>query len=294
MNFTHLEAFFAVVKMGSVTAASEHLHVSQPALTREIRELEARFGVVLFDRLPRGMKPTEAGVLLAQFAAQIFTLANSAENAVGEFAEVLRGDLRLAASRTIGVYLLPKILDTFRRLYPGVTIDLAVTNTEQVEETLLTQERQVGFIEGTYDIALFDAILIGHDEIIPVVSPSNSLYAKGSVSAAEIGCGELVVREAGSGSRAVIEQSYAQHGLVLAPKLSVGSTEAIKQLLLLGNAVAWISQRSIAEELANGSLVKLAVTDLKIERDFTMIWRKSRGLSPSAGAFRTLVKKMLY
>ncbi|MBY0443641.1 MAG: LysR family transcriptional regulator [Burkholderiales bacterium] len=240
------------------------------------------------------MKPTEAGVLLAQFAAQIFTLANSAENAVGEFAEVLRGDLRLAASRTIGVYLLPKILDTFRRLYPGVTIDLAVTNTEQVEETLLTQERQVGFIEGTYDIALFDAILIGHDEIIPVVSPSNSLYAKGSVSAAEIGCGELVVREAGSGSRAVIEQSYAQHGLVLAPKLSVGSTEAIKQLLLLGNAVAWISQRSIAEELANGSLVKLAVTDLKIERDFTMIWRKSRGLSPSAGAFRTLVKKMLY
>jgi DNA-binding transcriptional LysR family regulator len=103
-----------------------------------------------------------------------------------------------------------------------------------------------------------------------------------------------VVREAGSGSRAVIEQSYAQHGLVLAPKLSVGSTEAIKQLLLLGNAVAWISQRSIAEELANGSLVKLAVTDMKIERDFTMIWRKSRGLSPSAGAFRTLVKKMLY
>ncbi|QBC44782.1 LysR family transcriptional regulator [Iodobacter fluviatilis] len=294
MNFTHLEAFFAVVKMGSVTAASEHLHVSQPALTREIRELEERFGVVLFDRLPRGMKPTEAGVLLAQFAAQIFTLANSAENAVGEFAEVLRGDLRLAASRTIGVYFLPKILDTFRRLYPGVTIDLAVTNTEQVEETLLTQERQVGFIEGTYDIALFDAVLIGHDEIIPVVSPSNSLYAKGSVSAAEIGCGELVVREAGSGSRAVVEQSYAQHGLVLAPKLYVGSTEAIKQLLLLGNAVAWISQRSIAEELANGSLVKLAVTDLKIERDFTMIWRKSRGLSPSAGAFRTLVKKMLY
>lgn len=294
MNFTHLEAFFAVVKMGSVTAASEHLHVSQPALTREIRELEERFGVVLFDRLPRGMKPTEAGVLLAQFAAQIFTLANSAENAVGEFAEVLRGNLRLAASRTIGVYFLPKILDTFRRLYPGVTIDLAVTNTEQVEETLLTQERQVGFIEGTYDIALFDAVLIGHDEIIPVVSPSNSLYAKGSVSAAEIGCGELVVREAGSGSRAVVEQSYAQHGLVLAPKLYVGSTEAIKQLLLLGNAVAWISQRSIAEELANGSLVKLAVTDLKIERDFTMIWRKSRGLSPSAGAFRTLVKKMLY
>lgn len=79
MNFTHLAAFYSVVETGSVTAASERLHVSQPALTREIRELEERFGVPLFDRLPRGMQPTEAGRLLADYAAQIFSLADAAK-----------------------------------------------------------------------------------------------------------------------------------------------------------------------------------------------------------------------
>ena len=82
MNFTHLAAFQAVVETGSVTAAAEHLHVSQPALTREIRALEERLGVVLFDRLPRGMLPTEAGRLLAGFGAQIFKLADAAESAM--------------------------------------------------------------------------------------------------------------------------------------------------------------------------------------------------------------------
>lgn len=293
MNFTHLAAFFAVVETGSVTAASERLHVSQPALTREIRELEERFGVSLFDRLPRGMQPTEAGRLLADYAAQIFSLADAAEIAVGEFAGLTRGHLSLAASRTIGVYLLPAVLDEFRRRYPGITMDVAVSNTEHVEEVVLMQQRQIGLVEGPYDTSAFDAASIGRDELIAVASSAHPLSRVRRLTAAAVGKGELVVREPGSGTRTVIEQAYAQHGFELSPKLSVGSAEAIKRLLRLGSAVAWVSRHIVAEELAAGTLVQLPVRDLKIERDLSMIWRKARTLSPSARAFRTLVTQML-
>ncbi|NPT59803.1 LysR family transcriptional regulator [Paraburkholderia elongata] len=292
MNFTHLAAFFSVAETGSVTAASERLHVSQPALTREIRELEERVGVPLFDRLPRGMQPTEAGRLLADYAAQIFSLADAAETAIGEFAGLTRGHLGLASSRTIGVYLLPPVLDEFRRLYPGITIDLAVSNTEYVEETVLAHERQLGLIEGPYDASVFDAAVIGRDELIAVAGASHPLTRKRRVSAAEVGNAELVMREPGSGTRMVLEDAYARHGYGLSPKLSVGSPEAIKRILRLGNAVAWVSRQAVADELAAGVLVQLRVHDLKIERELNMIWRKARALSPSARAFRTLADQM--
>jgi LysR family transcriptional regulator, low CO2-responsive transcriptional regulator len=292
MNFTHLAAFFAVVETGSVTAASQRLHISQPALTREIRELEERFGVVLFDRLPRGMQPTEAGRLLADYASQIFSLAKNAEIAVAEFAGLSRGHLALAASRTIGVYILPPLLNEYRQLYPGITVDAAITNTEDVEEAALTHERQIGLIEGPYDTATFDSALIGRDELIAVASATHPLACVERLTAQAVGLGELVVREPGSGTRVVIEQAYAERGFELKPKLSVGSPEAIKRLLRLGTAVAWISRHSVAEELAAGALVQLPVVDLKIERDLNLIWRKAHVLSPSARAFRTLATQV--
>ncbi|XUW93419.1 LysR family transcriptional regulator (plasmid) [Burkholderia sp. M6-3] len=293
MNFKHLAAFFAAVETGSVTAASQSLHISQPALTREIRELEERFGVVLFDRLPRGMQPTEAGRLLADYASQIFSLARSAEVAVSEFADLSRGHLALAASLTIGVYILPPLISEYRELYPGITVDAAIMNTEDVEDAMLTHERQIGLIEGPYDTETFEAALIGRDELIAVASATHPLSRVERLTAQAVGHSELVVREPGSGTRVVIERAYAERGFELKPKLAVGSPEAIKRLLMLGKAVAWISRHIVAEELAAGTLVQLPIVDLTIERDLNLIWRKTHVLSPSARAFRTLATQAL-
>jgi DNA-binding transcriptional LysR family regulator len=292
INFTHLAAFFAVVEKGSVTAASEHLHVSQPALTREIRELEGRLGVSLFDRLPRGMQPTEAGRLLADYAAQIFALARIAETAVEEFAGLSRGHLALAASRTIGAYVLPAVLDEFRRLYPGVTLEVTVSNTEQIEQLLIGHEHQIGLVEGPYDQDAFDAVVLGRDELVPVACPAHGLAKKRVVGRADLDGAELLTREAGSGTRAVVEEAYAHYGLKFLTMMSVGSTEAIKRLLRLGTAIAWMSRYTVAEEIDSGLLVQLKVRDLSIVRNLTMIWRKGRILSPSARAFHSLASSM--
>ncbi|MBN3765983.1 LysR family transcriptional regulator [Burkholderia sp. Ac-20365] len=288
MNFTHLAAFDAVAQTGSVTAAAERLHVSQPALTREIRELEERLGVALFDRLPRGMQLTEAGRLLAEYAGQIFRLADAAEAAVGEFAGLKRGHLVIASSRTIGTYLMPALMDAYRDLHPGVTIELVISNTEQVKSAVLGQHCQLGLIEGPYDDDAFDVMSLGDDEIIAVAGPNHPLARKRKLSAAALSDVELVMREEGSGTREVVAQAYAAHGLVLEPGLVVGSPEAIKRVLRIGRAVSWVSRLSVSDELEAGSLIELPVADIRVVRQLNMLWRRAQTLSPAARAFHGL------
>lgn len=242
MNFTHLTAFDAVAQTGSVTAAAERLHVSQPALTREIRELEERMGVALFDRMPRGMQLTEAGRMLAEYADQIFRLADAAETAVGEFAGLKRGRLVIASSRTIGTYLMPALMDAYRDLYPGVTIELVISNTEQVKSAVLGQRCQLGLIEGPYGDDAFDVLSLGDDEIIAVVGPQHPLARRRRLNASALSDVELVMREEGSGTREVVAHAYAAQSLALEPGLVVGSQEAIKRLLRIGRAVSWVSR----------------------------------------------------
>jgi DNA-binding transcriptional LysR family regulator len=291
MNFTHLAAFDAVAQTGSVTAAAERLHVSQPALTREIRELEERLGVALFDRMPRGMQLTEAGRLLAEYAGQIFRLADAAEVAVGEFAGLKRGHLVIASSRTIGTYLMPALMDVYRDLYPGVTIELVISNTEQVKSAVLGQRCQLGLIEGSYGDGAFDVMSLGDDEIIAVAGPNHPLAQRRRLNAAALSDVELVMREEGSGTREVVEEAYAAHGLALEPGLVVGSQEAIKRLLRIGHAVSWVSRLSVRDELEAGNLVELPITDIRVVRQLNMLWRKNQSLSPAARAFHALTMR---
>jgi len=290
MNFTHLGAFRAVAKTGSVTAAAQWLHVSQPALTREIRELEERLGVALFERMPRGMQLTEAGRLLDGFAAQIFRLAEAAESVVGEFTGLQRGHLSMAASHTSGACLLPALLNEFRQLYPKVTFDVAMRNTAQVQEAVLALECQLGMIEGPYDRTAFDVLMMGRDSIIAVASATHPLARRRRLSLGALAQAELVMREPGSGTRQTVEQAYARHGATLSPACSIGSHEAIKQLLALGQTVAWMPQLSVAGELAAGTLVQLPVSGVQITRKLHLIWRKGHELSPAARAFQTLAR----
>ncbi|WP_321852118.1 LysR family transcriptional regulator [Burkholderia diffusa] len=289
MNFTHLAAFLAVVEAGSVTGASARLHVSQPALTREIRELEERLGVTLFDRRPRGMSPTEAGQLLADYAVRIFSLSDEAEAMLDEFSGLVRGSLKLAASRTIGSYLLPSVLHAFGEQYRNVSIDVAEMNTEQVEAAVLAYDRQLGFVEGPYDTTSFDSARFGQDPLIPVAAPSHPLARKRKIRIDDIARHDVLSREPGSGTRNAVEAAFAACGLAFSPRLSVGSAEAMNRLLVRGTAIAWVSRMTIEPELTTGLLVRLPVEGLVIERDLTIIWRKDSTLSPSARRFRDML-----
>src|SRR5687768_7231126 len=133
LNLHHLALFVAVADERSVSRASERLMVSQPAVSKQLKQLEQALGVPLFDRAPRGVRATQAGELLAGYARRIFGLADEAEQAVAELRGLRRGSLSIAAGTTIGVHLLPDVFVRFRQSHPGVRIDLEIEGSEVVQ-----------------------------------------------------------------------------------------------------------------------------------------------------------------
>jgi len=284
MNFTHLLAFYEVARAGSISAGAQRLYVSQPAVTREIRELEERLGVTLFDRLPRGVALTQAGNTLLEYATRIFALSEAAERELTELAGLTAGQLLIGASATVGVYLVPAVVARFNVLYPKVMVELTVANTEQVEQGLLTRAFGLGFIEGPYDAAVFDANVIGADEIIAVAAVGHPL-AKRRFAARELADKAVILREPGSGTRAAVEDAYKRAGLSMTPLMSVSHTEAVKRMLLSGRAIAYVSSLSVADEIARGDLVRLKVIGVDIKRSLHVVWPKGRSFAPSTEAF---------
>lgn len=288
MNFTHLLAFLEVGRAGSVSAGAERLHVSQPAVTREIRELEERLGLVLFDRLPRGVALTDAGSLLFRYAEKIFSLASAAESELTELAGLSAGYLKIGASATVGVYLVPDMIAQYNASHPQVAIDLTVTNTEQVEAGLRDRAFALGFIEGPFDNTILCSCTIGADEIAAVAAVGHP-HAGQKLSPPDLTTHTVILREPGSGTRAVVEEAYGHIGLHVDPLMSVSDTEAIKRMLLAQHAIAYVSLLSVKDELRRGELTVLEVADLRIERPLHMVWLKGRSLSPSTQAFFDLV-----
>lgn len=285
MNLQHLRVFHAVAEAGGVTAGAARLRLSQPAATREIRDLEARLGLALFDRLPRGVALTEAGRLLQRHAARIFAQESAAEAELLEFAGLGRGRLAMGASNTIGTYVLPPLIGRFHGDYPGIEVILRVFNSEEVVAGLRMEEVSLGFVEGPVEADGFARRAIGGDEIVAVAHPGHPFADGRRLRAVDLAEGVVFAREPGSGTRATVEQAHAALGLAFRPVLSVGSGEALKTLLLSAPGIAWMSRLSVLSELDSGRLSVLPVEDLAVRRSFTMLWPPDRVLSPATMAF---------
>ncbi|MGQ7959765.1 LysR family transcriptional regulator [Pseudomonas sp. SP16.1] len=288
MNLHHLKVFLAVAEAGSISAGAARLHISQPAVTREIRDLEASLELRLFDRQARGVHLTEGGQRLHDYARRIFALEQAAERDLRDFAQLEQGELHLGASATLGAYLLPPLINRFRVLHPQLFVSLEVSNTEVVTRQLDDGRISLGFVEGPFAQADYDHRLLARDALLPVVAPQHPLAAVEHLQAADLQAYPLYLREPGSGARASVEQAYRAHGLEPRAGMAIGSTEALKRLLGDGQGVAWLSQRVVERELASGELRRLAVADLHIERELHVLWRPGASLSPAPAAFLAL------
>ncbi|WP_068824835.1 LysR family transcriptional regulator [Pseudomonas sp. BMS12] len=290
MNLHHLKVFLAVAQAGSISAGAQRLHISQPAVTREIRELEASLGLLLFDRHPRGVKPTEGGQRLQQFAERIFALEQAAERDLRDYANLDQGELYLGASATLGAYLLPPLLNRFRAEHPQIFISLQVSNTHEVTRQLDDGSISLGFVEGPFPAADYAHHLLARDRLLPLTGPAHPLAGRRQLHAVDLQKHELYMREPGSGARVSIEQAYRELGLEARAAMVGGGTEPLKRLIAGGRGIAWLSQLVVEEELADGRLVCLDVVDLQIERDLHLLWRRDSQLSPAPAAFLELLK----
>jgi LysR family transcriptional regulator, low CO2-responsive transcriptional regulator len=289
MNLHHLAIFHVVAETGSISACAERMHISQPAISRQLKEFESRLGVVLFERMPRGVRLTEAGELLRDYATRLFEIARSAQAAVRELAEAKQGHLAIGASNTIGTYILPRLIAVFRVRHPDVQISMFVGNTEQVSQGVADMRFALGFIEGPLHVADLKVERFREDEIVPVVSASHPLARKKRISASDLSGQPLLMREPGSGTREIIETTLTQKGIRPGRMVEFGNAEAIKQAAIHGGGIAFLPRISMPTELAAGELVTLLIRDLTIRRSLSVIRRATGYVAPLASAFLTLL-----
>ena len=300
LNRNHLALFRSVAEAGGFSRAAALIHVSQPAISMQVAELESSLGTPLFERLPRGVRLTEAGCVLLDYAQRIASLEGEAERAMRELRGLERGRLVLGASTTIGSYLLPRVLGEFRRLHPAIELQLHIANTDEIKTRLVDRTLDLGLTEGTapQDEAIRSRVFY-EDDLIVVAPPGHPFVARtvGGQRARSIDVHRLcsqpvIVREACSGTRAVVDRALADHGARLENvALTLSATEAIKRAVGAGLGLAVVSRLCVELELANGSLVEVPVKGLKLRRPLHELALRDRQPGPPARAFSAMLKK---
>jgi DNA-binding transcriptional LysR family regulator len=290
MNLHHLLVFHVTARTGSITACSRELHVSQPALSRELKVFQERLRVDLFERVPRGMRLTAAGEVLAAYAERLFGIADAAEAAMSELADGNAGHLSIAASNTIGTYVLPAYLAEFRRDNPTVTVSVFVGNTAQVAEAVADMRYPIGFIEGPLHVVGLSATALRDDVVRPVVTAAHPLAAREGVLPFEVSDHPLLMREQGSGTRELISGVLRALSITQGPIMEFGNTEAIKQACIHGGGIAWLPEIAIEDELRQGRLMRLRCEALAITRRFSLIRRQGAPSLPAEQRFLALLQ----
>jgi DNA-binding transcriptional LysR family regulator len=291
-----LRVFQAVARQLSFTKAAQELFISQPAITKHIRELELSYGQRLFERRAGRVSLTEAGRLLLQHANEVETLHQQLTDQLHALHDETAGRLRLGASTTLAQYVLPPILPAFQQRYPQVQLSLLNGNSEQIAEALLRGHLDLGFVEGQVRSRDLHYELLLHDELL-VVRKATPGGPPAPLPLAEALQHPLVLRERGSGTLEVLEFALRKLGIKLASlrvALYLDNTEAIKSYLEAApECLGVVSKRALGKEVAAGRLEVVPVPELHLPRHFDAVWVQGQPLSAQAERFLSFAHRQL-
>ncbi len=291
MDFPRLTVFQAVAHRLSFSQAADDLHLSQPAVSKHIRQLEIELGVKLFYRAGNRVELTDAGRILADYAGRVATLSEEVRRVLGELAGLKRGYLRLAASSTPGLYLLPEVLARFGQRYPGIELSLWLGNSGAVTQQVLRGAADLGFVGLRPELPGLQVRPFAEDQIV-LATPAGHRLTREVVFNQELLAGEtLILREAGSGTRRVVEDGLAQLQMRPGRVLEMAGCEGVKRGVAAGLGVGFVPRRSLALELAQGTVCTAPIAEFAFQRQLYTLVRKDRRHTSAALAFvATLVK----
>ncbi|MFD4557175.1 LysR family transcriptional regulator [Streptomyces sp. NPDC058469] len=265
-----LELLLAVARLGSLGAAARELGITQPAASSRIRSMERQLGVALVDRSPRGSRLTDAGALVTDWARRVVEAAAAFDAGAQALRHRRDSRLRVAASMTIAEYLLPGWLLALRSQRPDTAVSLLAGNSTTVVERLLSDEADLGFVEGLSVPPGLDSTVIAHDHLIVVTAPTHPwARRRRPVPAAELASTPLILREKGSGTRQVLDAAL---GGLARPLIELSSTTAVKASAVSGAGPAVLSELAVGEELSMRRLVRIPVEEVSLARDLRAVW----------------------
>jgi len=280
-----LRTLVAVVETGGFTRAATELGLSQPTVSQQMAALEREAALPLFERLGRRSVPTEAALILVERARVALASVEDAGRTLEELRGLGRGSLRVGASTTPGVYMVPQWLGEFASRYPGVDVHLDIADTRDTEERLIRRRVDVAVV-GEYEPgAGLVATPLGSDVLLPICAPGQA-DTRSLDSFLEQ---RFIAREKGSSTRAVFERWLRAKGLRLRSAMEVASTEAVKQVVAAGLGVSVVSGATIQLELKAGVLASPPTDGFPISRRIDVVLQRGRRPMPTTVAFLSIL-----
>jgi len=282
-DLVSLDLLDSIAELGSLSQAAARHRMSQPAVSMRMSQLERMLGARLLERGPGGTRLTEVGDQVAALAGRVLAEVRSMMAAVDAVVAQESSHLRVAASFTIAEHLLPGWIGALRAEFPDSVLAMEVSNSTRVLAQLRDGRVDIGFVEGRTDrLEGMEAAVVGHDRLEVVVSLAHPWAARRApVHGAELAATELVLRETGSGTRAVLAAALSAWGGPRS-RLELGSTASVLAAARRGEAPAVLSALAVAEDIAAGRLAAVATEDIDLSRALHAVWPASRPLPPLA------------
>src|SRR6202140_889206 len=290
VTLRQLRTFKTVADQNSFSHAAHQLKLSQPSVSYQVKELEEAIGLPLLDRLGKRVQLTEAGSLLYAYAMRTLNVLDEASLALEEMRGIERGKLRVGASTTVGIYLLPAALGAFKKLHPGLVISLEIGTRARVQEQVLNNELDLAVVGPALkdpDLAILPFVT---DELVVVAPAGHKLAGRKGLALKDLGDQPFVMREPASGSRWSFEKAARKAGAKLNVAMELGSNGAIKHAVESGLGLAVLSRYACALEFSSGRLVELDMRGFPIRRDWHIVHLRKRKLPTSVTAFIEFLK----
>lgn len=283
-----LKVFITVADKKNFSKAAKALNLTQPAISFQIQTLEQYYQTMLFDRVNRHVKLTEAGELLLEYALSMNDLQSQLERKMQQLTGHVKGTLMIGASRTVGEYIMPYIICAFKNEYTDVDITLEIYNTKHVEELVLSNHLDIGLVESQvkHDELMFQSIL--EDELVVVVPTTHPWAEREEVTLDELAGEPFIIREPGSGSRLVFEQALIDAEFDVESLniiMEIGNITAIKSAIISGLGISVMSKWA-ARDMVEGKMASIVrIKDLKMPRRFNILLNENHFESEACSHF---------
>lgn len=290
LTIRQLRALFAVQAAGSITAAANRLNLTQPAVTLQLRNLQALAGLPLIQRTGEGMSLTDAGGHVIALAERIELALLDCEQSLDMIAGRTGGRVSIGAVST-AKYFVPFVIAAFSRRFPKIEVTLRIGNREEIRNALRSYELDIAVMGQPPPGVDVEMRLLGRHPHIIVAAPDHRLARRKSIAVADLADETFITRERGSGTRMLMEQFFQNNGLAPRIGMEMDSNETIKQAVMAGLGIAFISQHTVFHELDERRLVTLKVKGLPVMRQWHAIRRADKIMLPPAQAMLDFLGK---
>jgi DNA-binding transcriptional LysR family regulator len=288
MNFKQLEVFQAVAESGSFSKGADATFITQSTVSQHISALEKELGIRLLDRTAKGALLTAAGEILLIHARRVIGEMRGIRMAISRFKGLEDVALTAGASNIPGNYMIPEVLPVLQQRFPGLSLTILLGDSRDIVRKIETEEVELGIVGSRFADEALTFTPLGQDRIMLVVGRCHPWFSRTTADLDELRTQSFILREQGSGTGKTVSEALAAVGIDpggLNVKVSLGSNEGIKHAVAGGAGISFVSELSVRRELAQGELKEIMIPGLEIARQFYLVSRAGRELSPAAAAF---------